>query len=287
MHTTARLTTAAVLLAATTTATAAPGKASGYFRLDKTRSEFTNGCAFRLPDPSGAAPGVTHVILSDKPLDCDAADQTFDPVEAAKAQVKAQKPAFVTFTLPAGPTVDRIDGGWESTAPEDGFSFGGQGKVAIKVNTADRVTGRYFLDKPSDFFDKTFQFDFTWDAPVLAGSMSGTALPAGGGDVGAAYQKYVAAIGKGDLAAIRTTVTAAKAADVPALRGAEAKKLVELMQLFELKTATVTSGVQRGDQAALLVKGVGFDKAPGEGRVIMQREGGAWKVARVIMKSPF
>ncbi|MBL8137049.1 MAG: hypothetical protein JNL48_10555 [Acidobacteria bacterium] len=287
MHTTARLTTAAVLLAATTTATAAPGKASGYFRLDKTRSEFTNGCAFRLPDPSGATAGVTHVILSDKPLDCDAADQTFDPVEAAKAQVKAQKPAFVTFTLPAGSTVDRIDGGWESTAPEDGFSFGGQGKVAIKVNTADRVTGRYFLDKPSDFFDKTFQFDFTWDAPVLAGSMSGTALPAGGGDVGAAYQKYVAAIGKGDLAAIRTTVTAAKAADVPALRGAEAKKLVELMQLFELKTATVTSGVQRGDQAALLVKGVGFDKAPGEGRVIMQREGGAWKVARVIMKSPF
>jgi hypothetical protein len=287
MHTTARLTTAAVLLAATTTATAAPGKASGYFRLDKTRSEFTNGCAFRLPDPSGATAGVTHVILSDKPLDCDAADQTFDPVEAAKAQVKAQKPAFVTFTLPAGQTVDRIDGGWESTAPEDGFSFGGQGKVAIKVNTADRVTGRYFLDKPSDFFDKTFQFDFTWDAPVLAGSMSGTALPAGGGDVGAAYQKYVAAIGKGDLAAIRTTVTAAKAADVPALRGAEAKKLVELMQLFELKTATVTSGVQRGDQAALLVKGVGFDKAPSEGRVIMQREGGAWKVARVIMKSPF
>lgn len=287
MHTTARLTTAALVLAATTTATAAPGKASGYFRLDKTRSDFTNGCAFRLPDPSGATAGVTHVILSDKPLDCDAADQTFDPVEAAKAQVKAQKPAFVTFTVPTGATVERIDGGWESTAPEDGFSFGGQGKVAMKVSTADRVTGRYFLDKPSDFFDKTFQFDFTWDAPVLAGAMSGTALPAGGGEVGAAYQKYVAAMSKGDLNAIRAAVTTAKAADVPTLRGAEAKKLIELMQLFELKTATVTSGMQRGDQAALLVKGVGFDKSPTEGRVIMQREGGAWKVARVIMKSPF
>jgi hypothetical protein len=287
MTTTARLTTAALLLAATTTATAAPGKASGYFRLDKTRSEFAHACAFRLPDASGAASGVTHVILSDKLLDCDAADQTFDPVEAAKAQVTAQKPAFVTFTLAAGATVDRIDGNWESTAPEDGFSFGGQGKMALKVNSAERVSGRYFLDKPSDFFDKTFQFDFTWDAPVLAGSMSGTALPAGGGEVGAAYQKYVAAIGKGDMAAIRASVTSAKAADVPAVRGAEAKKLVELMQLFELKTATVASGLQRGDQAALIVKGVGFDKAPGDGRVIMQREGGAWKVARVIMKSPF
>lgn len=287
MQTTTRLTTAALLLAATTTATAAPGKASGYFRLDKTRSEFAHACAFRLPDPSGATAGVTHVVLADKPLDCDAADQTFDPIEAAKAQVRAQKPAFVTFTLPAGPTVDRIDGGWESTAPEDGFSFGGQGKVAIKVNTAERVTGRYFLDKPSDFFDKTFQFDFTWDAPVLAGAVSGTAVPAGGGDIGAAYQKYVAAIGKGDLALIRTTVTAARAADLPAVRGAEAKKLVELMQIFELKTATVSGGLQRGDQAALNVKGTGYDKLPSEGRVIMQREGGAWKVAKVIMKSPF
>lgn len=287
MHTTARLTTAALLLAATTTATAAPGKASGYFRLDKTRSEFTHACAFRLPDPSGTTPGLTHVVLSDKPLDCDAADQTFDPVEAAKEHVKPQKPAFVTFTLAPGATVDRIDGGWTSTAPEDGFSFGGQGKVAIKVNTADRVTGRYFLDKPSDFFDKTFQFDFTWDAPVLAGAMSGTPVAAGGGEIGAAYLKYVAAIAKGDLAAIRTTVTAAKAADMPALRGAEAKKLVELMQIFELKTASVTSGLQRGDQAALNVKGMGFDKLPSDGRVIMQREGGAWKVAKVIMKSPF
>ena len=287
MHTTARLATAGLILAAMTGPADAAGKASGYFRLDKTRSEFSNACAFRLPDPSGATPGVTHVVLSDKPLDCDAADRTFDPVEAAKTQVRAQKPAFVTFTVPAGPKVDRIDGGWESTAPEDGFSFGGQGTVAVKVNTAERVAGRYFLDKPSDFFDKTFQFDFTWDAPVLAGSMSGTAIAAGGGEIGAAYQKYVAAIGKGDLAAVRASVSAAKAADLPTLRGAEAKKLIELMQIFELKTATVTGGVQRDDAAALLVKGLGFDKLPGEGRVVMQREGGVWKVAKVIMKSPF
>lgn len=287
MHTTARLATAGLILTALTAQADAAGKASGYFRLDKTRSEFSNACAFRLPDPSGATPGITHVVLSDKPLDCEAADRTFDPVEAAKAQVRPQKPAFVTFTVPAGPKVDRIDGGWESTAPEDGFSFGGQGTVAVKVNTAERVAGRYFLDKPSDFFDKTFQFDFTWDTAVLAGSTSGTALPAGGGEIGAAYQKYVAAIAKGDLAAVRATVTAAKAADVPALRGGEAKKLIDLMQIFELKTATVTGGLQRDDAAALNVKGVGYDKLPGDGRVLMRREGGVWKVEKVIMKSPF
>lgn len=266
---------------------AAAGKATGYFRLDKTRSTFTSACAFRLPDPSGTSPGVTHVLLADKALDCDAADRSFDPVEAAKQQLASQKPAFVTFTLPAGNTVERIDGGWTSTEPEDGFSFGGQGTVAIKVNTDQRVVGRYFLDKPSDFFDKTFQFDFTWDAAVLAGAMSGTPIPAGGGEIGAAYQKYLAAIAKGDLNALRATVTSAKAADVPTLKGGDAKKLVALMQAFELKTATISGGFQRDDAAALLVKGVGFDKLPSDGRVIMQREGGVWKVAKVIMKSPF
>lgn len=172
--------------------------------------------------PSGKLPGITHVLLADKPLDCDAADRTFDPVEAAKQLVAAQKPAFVTFTLPAGDVVERIDGGWNSTEPEDGFSFGGQGTVAIKVNTDQRVVGRYFLDKPSDFFDKTFQFDFTWDAAVLAGAMTGTPIPAGGGEIGAAYQKYLAAIAKGDLNALRATVTSAKAADVPTLKGGDA-----------------------------------------------------------------
>ena len=121
--TTRTLLTAGMVLMTAANLDAAAGKATGYFRLDKTRSTFTSACAFRLPDPSGKSPGITHVLLADKALDCDAADRTFDPVEAAKQQVAAQKPAFVTFTLPAGDAVDRIDGGWNSTDPEDGFSF--------------------------------------------------------------------------------------------------------------------------------------------------------------------
>lgn len=277
---------AALTVAFTTPAWAASGTAKGYFRLHQTRSTFTSACAFRVPDPSGDAAGVTHVVLSDKPLDCEAADRTFDPVEAAKAQVKAQKPAFVTFTLPTAGKVERIEGGWESTAPEDGFSFGGQGTIAIAVNTEARVQGRYFMAAPSDFFDKTFQFDFSWDAPVLAGSTSGTPLPAGGGAVGAAYQKYLTAMGRGDLAALRGAVTSERAAELPDVKGGDAKKFVELIQLFELKTATVQGGAQRDDAAVLFVKGTGFDKSPNAGRVIMQREGGVWKVAKVIVKSP-
>ena len=122
---------AALTVAFTTPAWAASGTAKGYFRLHQTRSTFTSACAFRVPDPSGDAAGVTHVVLSDKPLDCEAADRTFDPVDAAKAQVKAQKPAFVTFTLPTGGKVERIEGGWESTAPEGSGTRNAQAEVNV------------------------------------------------------------------------------------------------------------------------------------------------------------
>lgn len=281
------LTVAALTLAFAAPAGAAPGTAKGYFRLHQTRSTFSSACAFLVPDPSVEGPGMTHVVLSDQPIDCDAADRSFDPVEAAKAQVAAKKPAFAIFTLPtAAAKVDRIDGNWTSTEPEDGFSFGGQGTIAVAVNTKARVQGRYFMPAAEKFFDKTFQFDFTWDAPVLAGSTTATALPAGGGPIGAVYQKYLTALGRGDVVAMRGMVTADRA-DEFNVKGAEAKELVKIMQLFQLKTATVVSGAERGDSAVLYVKGVGFDKLPNTGRVLLQREGGAWKVLKVTVKSPF
>ncbi|MFN7977258.1 MAG: hypothetical protein U0P30_03925 [Vicinamibacterales bacterium] len=276
----------ALTLAMPAPAWAAPGAAKGYFRLHQTRSTFSSACAFLLPDPSGEATGVTHVVLSDKPLDCEAADRSFDPVEAVKAQVAAKKPAFVIFTVPtAAARVERLSGNWTSTDPDDGFSFGGQGTVAVAVNTRERAQGRYFMASPEKFFDKTFQFDFSWDAPVLSGFSTATPLAAGGGAAGAAYQKYLTALGRGDVAALRAVVTAARGADMN-VKGAEAKDLVKFLQLFELKTATVVTGAERDDAAVLYVKGTGFDASPNTGRVLLQREGGAWKVAKVIMKSP-
>lgn len=262
----------------------AAGKASGYFRLDKTRSTFTNACAFKLPDPSGTS-STTYVVLSDVPLDCEAADKTFDPVEAVKAAAEAKKPAMVTISFPSGGAVERIDSGsWTSTEPSDGFSFGGQGTVTITSNTDTLAKGRYALAKPEPFFDKTFQFDFTWDAPVLSGAMIGTPVPKDGGEIGAGYRRYLAAIAKGDLTAIRATVTGERAESMPTAKGKEAQQLVKLMQSMELKTATITGGVQRGDDAALLVKGTDGDKLPMEGRVIMRRDAGTWKVLRVMVK---
>ena len=86
--------------------------------------------------------------------------------------------------------------------------------------------------------------------------------------------------------AISEAPTSERAAELPDVKGRDAKKFVELIQLFELKTATVQGGAQRDDAAVLFVKGTGFDASPNAGRVILQREAGVWKVAKVIVKSP-
>lgn len=56
-----------------------------------------------------------------------------------------------------------------------------------------------------------------------------------------------------------------------------------LMRSFELKAATITGGLQRGDDAALFVAGTDFDGAAKKGRVIMRREGGSWRVLKTTI----
>lgn len=262
----------------------AAGKASGYFRMDKLRTTFTHACAFRVLDPASPS-GTTHVVLSSVPLDCDAADRTFDPVQAVKAAAEAKKPALVSLSFPAGGAVTRIENGsWESADPVDTFSFGGQGTITMQANTDTSTKGRYALEKPEAFFDKTFQFDLSWDAPVLSGSMSGTPVKGDGGEIGAGYRKYLAAVAKGDLDSVRANATGERAESVPDVKGREAERFVKLMQAFELKTVTVIGGVQRGDDAVLLVQGLDFDKMAMHGRVVMRRDGGTWKVVKVSLQ---
>lgn len=284
MHRMTAMATVAGLVIGAGAGVHAAGKASGYFRMDKLRTTFAHACAFRVLDPASPS-GTTHVVLSSVPLDCEAADRSFSPVEALKAAAEAKKPALVTLSFPAGGAVTRIEhGSWESADPVDSFSFGGQGTVTMQANTETVTTGRYAVAKPESFFDKTFQFDFSWDTPVLSGSMAGTPVKGDGGEIGAAYRRYLAAVAKGDLAAVRANATTERAGSIPDVKGSEAQRFAKLMQAFELKTATIIGGVQRGDDAVLLVQGLDFDKMAMHGRVVMRRDAGTWKVVKVSLQ---
>jgi len=253
------------------------GTASGSFRLHNTTTTFVAACAYRVPDDTTPGAQVTEVLLATIPLDCAAANASFDPVDTLKQQISGRKPAFVTVTV--GKNTERLDGGWESAEPYDTFGFGGQGTPKVTVNTETRTEGRYASGGPQTFFDKTFEFDFSWAADVLGGALTGTSLPADGGEPGAAYRKYVAALAAGKIPPIRALLTKAEGASLLGDNDKDAAAMLKFVKKVELKTATIDGGLLRDDTAALNVSGTNWDGDTMRGRVIMRKEDGAWKVS--------
>ena len=244
---------------------AAANTSSGHFRLDKVKSSFTASCAYRVSNDE--APGSTQlvVLLANKPLDCAAYDTGFNPIEAAEDAMG--KVSAATVVLKLSPAGDSAGGSWQSREPSDSFSFGGQGEFKLSKNTDTRVEGRYRTLKAEPFFDKTFDFDLKFAADVLAGSLAGTALPAGGGDPGKTLQAYLKAVGKKDMAGAKKF-----ALD-------EYASMAEYAREMELQQATVSGGLVKGTRAALDVAGKTFGGDKVRGRVFLVQEGGAWKVA--------
>jgi len=249
-----------------------------HFRLDKITSTFGYTCGFRVASPDERGTVRRMVVLSSVPMDCAAADQEFDPVAAVEAAIEAQKGAHVTLTLQADG--ERADGNWRSIEPSDAFSFGGQGKLTFTRNDDQRVEGRYQTEKPESFFDKTYEFDLPFAADLLAGSLSGTPLPKGGGEPGKVYQAYMKAVAKQDAAAIQKVVTKEKADEIAEQVKADIwKELFKFTRSLEFQTATITGGLLKTGRAVLDIEGKSFDGDKFRGRIFLIQEGGVWKVS--------
>ena len=256
----------------------APKPKGPFFRLDKITSTFAHACGFRVASPEKGAPPRRMVILSSVPVDCAAADLDFDPVKAVEAEVEAKKGAYVSLHLQTDP--ERADGNWRSIEPSDGFSFGGQGKLTFALNDDRRVEGRYSTEKPEPFFDKTYEFDLPFAVDLLAGSLSGTPLPKGGGEPGKAYQAYMKAVAKKDAAALQKAVHGPRAQEIAEqVKAGIWAEVFEVTRSLEFETATISGGLIRGDRAALEIEGKSFDGDKFRGRVFLVQENGAWKVS--------
>jgi hypothetical protein len=275
---------AVVLVASTTVLLQGADTGSGYFRMDKVTSKMTSACAFKVPHPEKADEVTTTILFATGPIDCAAADLTFDPIGAVAAQVEAARGAYVSLTPSEG--ASGTDGSWTQTEPYDSMGFGGQGELTHKVRSDTRLEGAYSSKGSQSFFDKSFQFEFTWAVDVRSGALTGDPLPADGGEPGKAYRAYVAAVGKNDLKAVASLLAAGD--DTLEFSDAGgAKAVFDMFKKFELKDARITGGLVRGDRAALRVEGTSHDNDKMRGRVLLVRDGGAWKVGKRMLRVIF
>ena len=165
------------------------------------------------------------------------------------------------------------------------FSSVGKQKVELTAMTKDHIAGTISMPA-DDFFDEKYQFSATVDLPVEAKpgekkvELKGTPLPADGGEPLKAWQAYRQAIQKGDIAAIRKSVTKemAKQTEDP-----DFKKMLGMIQEMQPKKVKFKSGSVDGNTATLLVDNL--DEKNSAGTITMTKEDGAWKLQKESWKT--
>jgi hypothetical protein len=154
-------------------------------------------------------------------------------------------------------------------------------ELELESTGPDRFAGRIYLPKPQEFFGDTFQYDFTFSAPLSnPDAPIGDALPADGGEPGKAYLAWVTAIHSGSLDRLKALVPPDMAAQ---LEGKDAQDQLELMQLMTPTEVKILGGSSDGETAILQVEGV-TEGAKGHGEVTLEKRGDHWLPAKSSWK---
>jgi hypothetical protein len=139
------------------------------------------------------------------------------------------------------------------------------------------------LKEPESFFEQTYDFDLRFDVAVTP--LPGQSLPAGGGEPGAAYRAWLAAVAKGDVTALRKLGDSEHAYRFPEDDAAQVKESIKDLRDGTPLQAEISRGLIDGDRAVLWVEGTDRDDIRRRGRVRMLREEGAWHFAEDDLES--
>ena len=155
-----------------------------------------------------------------------------------------------------------------------GYCFDGSVVSTVQVKNG-RLAGKVKLaGKPGE---NSFETEF--DIPIAPES-HGTALPADGGEPGAAYRAYHEAIAAWDQAKTKPFFT-------DRLQAQWSEKGEEILQAFRKDhpdlSIKIVRGFQKEDTALLLVEGeVSYSKVKTE--VQMRKEGGTWRIVDEMLQ---
>ncbi len=248
-------------------------EASGFFRFGDERADFKHAVAIRWDDPENPGSKLVGVVLSAEPLDAAAAQGQMDPLSALTGSLEYGE-SYMQLKLEeadAGYTIQHV------FVSPGGFNTAGNGDEQISL-AAGRLKGSWKL-APEEFFDKTYESDFSFDAALVELKDPGQPLAAGGGEPGKAYAAYIEALAKGNAEGVKAALTEGRGWMFAwATEEKEIAKALESEALHKPIKVTVSGGWIDGDRAQIKVEGPGRLGGTFSGRVTMLKEGGRWKV---------
>ena len=261
-----------ILLLSTPLLAADAPQASGKFK--GSRYSFGVGGAYAYWSHSADEGPLIEVAVSNDAFRTEAFDAFYDPRPVIDTDFADEKTAVVYFQFePDG----KYHGLSYSLGSGDGCGFCFDPSVKSTVRIAgNRAKGGL------SFSSDTRSFDIQIDVPI-APKEWGKPLAADGGEAGAAYRAYNAAMEKQDRKAIFDLIDA-ETRDRWAKREKEGKldswlDYREDRVHWRLKEAHIVRGFIRGDHAILLVKATSATIDKVHGQVALTRENGKWKIA--------
>ncbi len=154
------------------------------------------------------------------------------------------------------------------------ISGGTYPELELESEGPDRFAGRVFMAEAHEFFDDSWQYDFTFSAEVSdPNAPIGEALPADGGEPGKAYVKWVEAIQSGDVKKIKKLVPKEYQSE---LDSPDFKEQLEFLQAMTPTKVTILGGSSDGETAILKVRATVMDEES-EGEVTLIKDSGFWR----------
>lgn len=162
------------------------------------------------------------------------------------------------------------------------ISGGEYPEIDLEIES-NRVSGRIHHLEARESFDDSYNYDFTFSAPLSdPDAPIGDPLPAGGGDPGAAYLKWVETVHSGDLMALKSIVPPEMADQLDAAGPEEAQQNLDFLQEMTPTDVAILGGSSDGETAILQAEGMmEGEKMPFE--VTMQKMGDFWVATEVSM----
>ncbi len=153
-------------------------------------------------------------------------------------------------------------------------------ELELKSSGPEVFSGRVYLPEASKFFDDTFQYDFTFSAPLSdLHAPIGDPLPPGGGEPGKAYIAWVEAVHSGDPERLKPLVSPEMAEMLDTQDPAAVAEELKFMKSMTPTDIKILSGSSDGKTAILEVEG----KMEGEtlrGEITLSKEGELWMATK-------
>jgi hypothetical protein len=146
-------------------------------------------------------------------------------------------------------------------------------ELELKSAGPERLAGRVYHTETRELFDDTFTYDLSFDVRLSdPNAPIGELLPEGGGEPGAAYLAWVAAVHSDDLDRLRAIVPPEMAEQLADPAAAEE---IEFLRLMTPTEVTILGGSSDGQTALLQVEGT-MDGERLTGEIELQKMGDRW-----------